>query len=124
MEARLTPESQQMLGTAPEAPQKKTRFSQHPVEPRSVAKEEKAAVKAETKKANTPPPPDATEVATQAVNSAPLGLKGDTAAKPKPVATGEKQRFEDKKTEVASTTVDAPQPATQEKKRHKLLGII
>jgi peptidyl-prolyl cis-trans isomerase SurA len=131
VQARLTPESQQLLGTAPAAPQKKTRMTQQAVVPHKEAKAEKAQAKAETKKANTPPPPDAAEVATQAVNSAPLGLGGNTAqakAKAKPVASGEKQRLEDAKAKPgdASATQQPTTVATAapEKKRHKLLGIL
>jgi hypothetical protein len=120
-----------LLGTAPAAPQKKTRMTQQAVVPHKEAKAEKAQAKAETKKANTPPPPDAAEVATQAVNSAPLGLGGNTAqakAKAKPVASGEKQRLEDAKAKPgdASATQQPTTVATAapEKKRHKLLGIL
>jgi peptidyl-prolyl cis-trans isomerase SurA len=144
VEAKLTPESQQILGTAPEAPQTKTRLQQKPVVPK---KEKQAAIVAE-KNRNKPAPPGAEEVADQAVNSAPLGLNGDTASKQKAAkAAGEKQRIQGK-TETAKTAAkpnpgtpgsgtsssgtassdsatttetSAPAPA---KKRHKLLGIL
>jgi peptidyl-prolyl cis-trans isomerase SurA len=133
MESRLTPESQQMLGNEDNTPHKKTRFARTPVEPRKEVKEEKAEAKAETRKASTPPPPDAQEVATQAVNSAPLGLKGSPT--PKAKATGDKQRYTkgNQGTEVAqnssssgnaSTQTTAAATDTTEKKRHKLLGIL
>jgi peptidyl-prolyl cis-trans isomerase SurA len=142
VEAKLTPESQQILGTAPEAPQTKTRLQQKPVVPK---KQKQAAIVAE-KNRNKPAPPGAEEVADQAVNSAPLGLNGDTASKQKAAkAAGEKQRIQGK-TETAKTAAK-PNPGTPgsgtsssgtassdsatttetsapAKKRHKLLGIL
>lgn len=123
VEARLSPESKQLLGDEDDTPHKKTRFQTRPVEPRKAVKAEKAEAKAETKKANAPPPPDATEVARQAINSAPLGLNGNTAQKTKAklAATGEKQRIEDKK---PSQVAQNKNTNDTEKKRHKLLGIL
>jgi peptidyl-prolyl cis-trans isomerase SurA len=137
VEARLTPESQQILGNADDTPRNKTRFTARPHESHQQAKAQKTEAKTTAKKTNAPAPPDAAEVATQAVNSAPLGLNGNTAAKTKPAAPATKQRLEDKKAEVAraqspngapgevsSTTDSAKPPAPGEKKRHKLLGIL
>ena len=128
VEAKLTPESQQILGTPDAAPRAKTRFTSRPIESRTQARTEKAAAKSAAKNANAPEPADATEVATQAVNSAPLGLNGNTAAKPKAPKPDSKQRLEDKKTaekttEVAQANTTAPTTSTDEKKRHKLLGV-
>ena len=135
VEAKLTPESQQILGTAPEAPQQKTRMQQKAV----VPKKQKQAAAVAAKNSNKPAPPGAEEVADQAVNSAPLGLNGDTASKQKAAkVAGEKQRIQEKQTETAKTAAkpnpgtpgadtatttqtSAPAPA---KKRHKLLGIL
>jgi peptidyl-prolyl cis-trans isomerase SurA len=138
VEAHLTPESQQMLGTAEDAPQPKSRMQQRAHVPKAQKAAQAAAKKTDP---NAPPPPDADEVAARAVNSAPLGLNGNTAAKkPAPKnASGEKQRIQGLagKTEVAEAA--KPNPGTPgagtvaskqdsappaEKKRHKLLGIL
>jgi peptidyl-prolyl cis-trans isomerase SurA len=134
VESRLTPESQEILGTADAAPQKKTRMQQAA----TVSRTKKKAAVVATKKRNAPAPPGPDEVAAQAVNSAPLGLNGNTAAKTKATnQTGEKQRLQEKKTEAAAA--DKPNPGTPgadsvattptpaaapAKKRHKLLGIL
>jgi peptidyl-prolyl cis-trans isomerase SurA len=74
----------------------KTRFSDQaqPAKPKPTAK----AVKAEVKAAATPAPLSAQEKTKQQLQSAPLGLDGDTATKKKPVKdkNAPKERLEDK----------------------------
>lgn len=74
---------------------KKTRFSQRAKEP----KQQKTKSNIAKKKALTPTAPDAAEVADRQVQSAPLGLAGDTAKKKKKkgTTTGEKTRLSDEK---------------------------
>jgi len=135
VEAKLTPESQQILGTADAAPEKKSRMQQK----ESVSRKQKKAAIVAAKKRDAPAPPGADEVAAQAVNSAPLGLNGNTAAKQKAArdASAEKQRIQDKKTQTvaaqapnpgtpgSTTTAATPASTTApQKKRHKLLGIL
>lgn len=73
---------------------KKTRFSDRAREPKKAKTRTSAK-----KKALTPTPPDAAEVADRQVQSAPLGLAGDTSKKKKKkgTTTGEKTRLSDEK---------------------------
>ncbi len=90
--------------------ERKTRFSERARQP----KKEKAKTKTKAAKpdAMTPEPPDAAEVADRAVQSAPLGLGGDTASKKKKKATttGEKTRMSDRNRKPEETP-QAPAPA-------------
>ncbi len=143
MEARLTPESQALLGTAEAKPEKKSRMENRPHVPK--AEQQRAAEAA--KNANAPNPAGPEELAQQRVTSAPLGLNGDTSHPAKPVkasAGGEKRRLaEEQKTPAVplkanpgtpgAETTDATDqtaqnlpsaPAPAPKKRHKLLGVL
>jgi peptidyl-prolyl cis-trans isomerase SurA len=143
LEARLSPESQAILGNGPDAKKgPKTRYSHEPVVSKSEQKEEKKELRA----AVAPPPAGPDEVAQRAVNSAPLGLNGNTAVKPKPVkADEEKTRYTEKKksesssqsssqsgsgpasdqtSDASAQSADASAQPAAKTKRHKLLGII
>jgi peptidyl-prolyl cis-trans isomerase SurA len=88
-EANVDPDAAPL---AAKAPAKKTRYSEHPVEPKAppVPKIVKAAA--------VPAPVTAEVKVKQKVQDAPLGLGGDTATKKKPVKdkNAPKQRLEDK----------------------------
>jgi peptidyl-prolyl cis-trans isomerase SurA len=93
MESHLTPESQEILGTATAKPERKSRLQNEP----HVSKTQKEKAAELAKNANAPAPPGAEEVAQREVTTAPLGLNGDTAHPAKPVkaaSTGEKRRLE------------------------------
>ena len=87
------------------APAEKTRFSD-----RARIKKQKTPQASDN--SNAPPPPGAGEVADRQVQSAPLGLNGDTTTKKKkhPATAAEKTRFSDKK---KSPSESQPQPVQQ-----------
>ncbi len=132
--ARLSPESRKILGEAPEVKQPKTRMQNEP----HVSRAQAHAHSEQERASEQAPPPDATEVATSKVNSAPLGLNGGTANPPKIKPTEKTRIAETTRTSVpdkpnAGTPgaetykPDAPVAQTQDqqpKKRHKLFGII
>jgi peptidyl-prolyl cis-trans isomerase SurA len=93
------------------APQKKTRFS-HKAEEVKVQKTQAVQRKALDKAAATPAPASKPEVTTQKVQSAPLGLNGDTATKKKKKrAKGEaKERLQDKEPQKKAAPVQNPMP--------------
>jgi peptidyl-prolyl cis-trans isomerase SurA len=107
----------------PAAPVKKTRFSARALEPKAPKN------KGPQLDSFAPAPPDATEVADRQVQSAPLGIDGDTTKKAKKkkdnASTGPKKRIKDrpksdsKKTEPVMTPTapvpGAPAPATAPK---------
>ena len=110
---------QETAGTAPEPvnpleynapPEKKTRFSDRAKKTKQPKVQAKAPAK--DKDAMTPEAPDAAEVADRAVQSAPLGLGGDTASKKKKKTTpsGEKTRMSDRNKKPAAE--DQPQGAS------------
>ncbi|MBS1814856.1 MAG: peptidylprolyl isomerase [Acidobacteria bacterium] len=92
-------------------PQKKTRFS-HKAEEVKVQKERAEQRKVLDKAAATPAPASKPEVTTQKVQSAPLGLNGDTATKKKKKrAKGEaKERLQDKEPQKKAPLVQNPMP--------------
>ncbi|HET7104733.1 MAG TPA: peptidylprolyl isomerase [Terracidiphilus sp.] len=125
----LNSEQAQMTGMEQPAPEaKKTRFSDR-LRDRDKQKEEKKA-QAQKKDVLAPEPETAAEVADRQVQSAPLGLSGDTASKKKKAetTTGEKTRLSDRlkeeeekkkeeagqKAPSANETPTAPAPAPQQ----------
>ena len=83
----------------------KTRYSQRA----RLAKQEKGKAKKAAAVSTAPAPPDAAEVANRQMQSAPLGLSGDTSKKKKKAATstGEKTRLANQK------KAETPKPAPQ-----------
>jgi peptidyl-prolyl cis-trans isomerase SurA len=91
------------------APQKKSRFSDRA----RLPKQPKA--KESLQDAQTPAPPDASEVSDRQTQSQPLGLGGDTASKKKKkdnatAASGQKTRYSQKKPDETQKNTPAPQP--------------
>ncbi|MGD0731464.1 MAG: peptidylprolyl isomerase [Terracidiphilus sp.] len=90
----------------------KTRFSARAKE----AKKAKVKTRGPQIDAQAPAPPDAAEVADRQVQSAPLGLSGDTAAKKKKkqTTTGDKTRLTDKNKKTAAPAQNSGEaPAAQ-----------
>jgi len=91
----------------PAAPTKKTRFSERAREPKRSSETAPAA--------GTAPAPNASEVADQQTQSAPLGFQGDTANKKKKKAsptTSEKTRLSQEQKKPADTTQKPPAQPT------------
>ncbi len=87
----------------PQAPTKKTRFSEHAKEPKSKVGASPAAT--------TTPAPDAGEVADRQAQSSPLGLQGDATNKKKKKAaptTAEKTRMSEEKKKKPEETTKPP----------------
>jgi peptidyl-prolyl cis-trans isomerase SurA len=92
------------------APQKKTRFAAHESEADEAAAKAKLA-RAEAKATTRPVPVTPVEDASRKVQSAPLGLNGDTTKKPKPPKRKkgeEKERLQEKPKPVDTPVVVAP----------------
>ncbi|MDE3202160.1 MAG: peptidylprolyl isomerase [Acidobacteriota bacterium] len=115
-------DSQESFDEAP-VKEKKTRFSDRLREEKKENKEKKNASNSPGADPMSAPTPDAATIANRQIQSAPLGLNGETATKKKgtETTTGEKTRLSDrkkdeKKEEKPSTgrlLGDAPTPSTQ-----------